>query len=49
MVEASAVRIQSIDLHLFRVESILVGEKIVTESSLIQTTQAYAILNSLII
>ncbi|XP_057952677.1 uncharacterized protein LOC131146866 isoform X2 [Malania oleifera] len=39
MVEASAVPIRSIDIHLLRVESILVGEKIVTETSLIQTTQ----------
>lgn len=38
-VEASAVPIQSIDVHLLRVESILVGDKIVTETSLIQTTQ----------
>uniref|UniRef100_A0A5B6YIP9 Vacuolar protein sorting-associated protein 26C n=2 Tax=Davidia involucrata TaxID=16924 RepID=A0A5B6YIP9_DAVIN len=38
-VEASAVPIQSIDIHLLRVESIIVGEKIVTETSLIQTTQ----------
>ncbi|KAK8470445.1 hypothetical protein PHAVU_004G149400 [Phaseolus vulgaris] len=38
-VEASAVPIQSIDIQLFRVESILLGEKIVTETSLIQTTQ----------
>ncbi|KAF3646091.1 putative Down syndrome critical region protein 3 -like protein isoform X2 [Capsicum annuum] len=38
-VESSAVPIQSIDIHLLRVESILVGEKIATESSLIQTTQ----------
>ncbi|XAR63545.1 hypothetical protein NMG60_11023510 [Bertholletia excelsa] len=38
-VEAAAVPIHSIDIHLLRVESILVGEKIVTESSLIQTTQ----------
>ncbi|GAU16291.1 hypothetical protein TSUD_299230 [Trifolium subterraneum] len=38
--EASAVPIQSIDIQLFRVESILHGEKIVTETSLIQTTQA---------
>ena len=43
MVEASAVPINSIDLQLLRVESILVGEKIVTESSLIQTTQAFGI------
>lgn len=38
-VEASAVPIRSVDIHLLRVESILVGDKIVTESSLIQTTQ----------
>lgn len=38
-VEASAVPIRSIDIHLLRVESILSGEKIVTETSLIQTTQ----------
>lgn len=38
-VEASAVPICSIDLHLLRVESILLGERIVTETSLIQTTQ----------
>ncbi|TQE09924.1 hypothetical protein C1H46_004502 [Malus baccata] len=34
-VEASAVPISSIDLHLLRVESILLGERIVTEQSLI--------------
>ncbi|KAL5142861.1 Down syndrome critical region protein 3 [Glycine soja] len=39
-VETSAVPIHSIDLQLFRVESILLGEKIVTETSLVQTTQA---------
>ncbi|KAL5142867.1 Down syndrome critical region protein 3 [Glycine soja] len=33
-VETSAVPIHSIDLQLFRVESILLGEKIVTETSL---------------
>ncbi|XP_052176446.1 uncharacterized protein LOC127790797 isoform X3 [Diospyros lotus] len=38
-VEASAVPICSIDIHLFRVESILAGEKIMTETSLIQTSQ----------
>ncbi|KAK4567494.1 hypothetical protein RGQ29_003324 [Quercus rubra] len=38
-VEASAVPIYSIDIHLLRVESILLGEKIVTEASLIQSTQ----------
>ncbi|GAB4842733.1 hypothetical protein Ancab_012708 [Ancistrocladus abbreviatus] len=38
-VEASALPIHSIDVHLVRVESILFGEKIVTETSLIQTTQ----------
>ncbi|XP_019196205.1 PREDICTED: Down syndrome critical region protein 3 homolog isoform X2 [Ipomoea nil] len=38
-VDASAVPIQSIDIHLLRVESILIGEKIATETSLIQTIQ----------
>lgn len=38
-VEASLLPIQSIDVHLLRVESILVGERIATETSLIQTTQ----------
>lgn len=38
-VEAAAVPIHSIDIHLLRVESIMVGDKIVTETSLIQTTQ----------
>ncbi|GAA0172194.1 membrane traffic protein [Lithospermum erythrorhizon] len=38
-VEASAVPIQSIDIHLMRVESILVGERIASEPSLVQTTQ----------
>ncbi|KAF2317508.1 hypothetical protein GH714_023702 [Hevea brasiliensis] len=38
-VERSAVPICSIDIHLLRVESVLLGEKIVTETSLIQTTQ----------
>ncbi|OMP10012.1 Vacuolar protein sorting-associated protein 26 [Corchorus olitorius] len=38
-VEASAIPIYSIDIHLLRVESVLLGEKIVTETSLIQTTQ----------
>ncbi|KAL5748768.1 hypothetical protein ACOSP7_025808 [Xanthoceras sorbifolium] len=38
-VEASAVPIRSIDIHLLRVELVLHGEKIVTETSLIQTTQ----------
>ncbi|KAB1212266.1 hypothetical protein CJ030_MR5G025034 [Morella rubra] len=38
-VEASAVPICSIDIHLLRVESVLLGERIVTETSLIQTTQ----------
>ena len=38
-VEASALPICSIDVHLLRVESILLGEKIITETSLIQTTQ----------
>ncbi|KAH1241330.1 Down syndrome critical region protein 3 [Glycine max] len=34
-VETSAVPIHSIDIQLFRVESVLLGEKIVTETSLI--------------
>lgn len=38
-VEASSMSIQSIDIHLIRVESILVGERIATETSVIQTTQ----------
>ncbi|XP_026404250.1 Down syndrome critical region protein 3 homolog isoform X1 [Papaver somniferum] len=38
-VESSTVPINSIDIHLLRIESILVGEKIVTETSVIQTTQ----------
>ncbi|KAF5178119.1 Down syndrome critical region protein 3-like protein [Thalictrum thalictroides] len=38
-IEASAVPIHSIDIHLLCVESILIGEKIVSETSLIQTTQ----------
>uniref|UniRef100_A0A7N1A6P9 Uncharacterized protein n=1 Tax=Kalanchoe fedtschenkoi TaxID=63787 RepID=A0A7N1A6P9_KALFE len=38
-VEKSAIPIKSIDIHLLRVESILVGERIATETSLIQTTQ----------
>lgn len=40
-VEASSVPITSIDVHLLRVESIIVGERIVTETSLIQSTQVY--------
>ena len=43
-VEGSAVPINSIDIHLLRVESILLGEKIITEQSLIQTTQVCNIL-----
>ncbi|KAI4351038.1 hypothetical protein L6164_005427 [Bauhinia variegata] len=38
-VETSAIPIHSIDIHLLRVESILLGEKFVTETSLIQTSQ----------
>nr|XP_043614160.1 vacuolar protein sorting-associated protein 26C [Erigeron canadensis] len=38
-VEASAVPIYSIEIHLLRVESIMVGEKIATETSTVQTTQ----------
>ena len=44
-VESSAVPIYSIDIHLLRVESILLGEKIATETSVIQSTQAYNILH----
>lgn len=40
-VEASAVPIYSIEIHLLRVESIMVGEKIATETSIVQTTQAH--------
>lgn len=39
-VEASAEPIASIDICLLRVESIILGERIVTETSLVQTTQA---------
>lgn len=45
-VEASAVPINSIDIHILRIESILVGEKIVSESSVIQTTQAWMLISS---
>ncbi|XWS37567.1 hypothetical protein CRYUN_Cryun19dG0054800 [Craigia yunnanensis] len=38
-VEASSLPICSIDIHLLCVESILLGEKIITETSFIQTTQ----------
>ncbi|XP_025625541.1 uncharacterized protein [Arachis hypogaea] len=38
-VETSAISIHSMDIQLFHVESILLGEKIATETSLIQTTQ----------
>ncbi|XP_021852720.1 uncharacterized protein [Spinacia oleracea] len=41
-VEASALPIQSIDIHLLRVESILVGDRIASEATLIQTTQQIA-------
>ncbi|KAK4779386.1 hypothetical protein SAY86_006914 [Trapa natans] len=39
VVENSAVPIHSIDIHLLRIESILFGERIITETSLVQTTQ----------
>ncbi|XP_031404312.1 vacuolar protein sorting-associated protein 26C isoform X2 [Punica granatum] len=39
VVETSVVPIQSIDVHLLRIESILSGERIVTETSLVQSTQ----------
>lgn len=38
-VEASALLIYSIDIHLLRVESIMVGDKIAKETSTVQTTQ----------
>ncbi|KAF6144603.1 hypothetical protein GIB67_006095, partial [Kingdonia uniflora] len=38
-VEASALPLRSIDVHILRIESILVGEKIVKETSVVQTTQ----------
>ncbi|KAL3529125.1 hypothetical protein ACH5RR_008447 [Cinchona calisaya] len=38
-VEASGIPIQSIDIHLLRVESILIGDEIATEITSIQTTQ----------
>lgn len=40
MVEASAVPIASIDIQLLRVESILVGDRISSDISVVQTTQA---------
>lgn len=43
-VEASAVPINSIDVQLLRVESILAGEKFITETSEIQTTQVLCVL-----
>lgn len=41
-VDASVVPIQSIDLHLLRTESVLFGDRIVTETSLVQTTQVFS-------
>lgn len=38
-VETSSVPIQSVDIHLIRIESILVGERVSTETSVIQATQ----------
>ncbi|KAJ6833815.1 Down syndrome critical region protein 3-like protein [Iris pallida] len=38
-VDASAVPINSIDIQLLRVESILAGERIISDTSVIQTTQ----------
>ncbi|RRT48262.1 hypothetical protein BHE74_00055907 [Ensete ventricosum] len=38
-VEASAVPIDSVDIQLLRVESILAGERFITDTSVIQTTQ----------
>lgn len=48
-VEASSVPIYSIEIHLLRVESIMVGEKIVTETSIVQTNQAHTQLLRIII
>lgn len=39
IVETSAVPIRSVDIHILRIESILFGERIVTDTSLVQTTQ----------
>nr|XP_010926490.1 Down syndrome critical region protein 3 homolog isoform X4 [Elaeis guineensis] len=39
VVEASAVPIRSIDIQLLRIESILAGERIIADTSVIQTTQ----------
>ncbi|ONK81575.1 uncharacterized protein A4U43_C01F30710 [Asparagus officinalis] len=38
-VETSAVPIKSIDIQLLRVESILAGERIISDASVVQTTQ----------
>lgn len=40
VVETSAVPIRSIDILLLRVESILTGERFISDTSVIQTTQA---------
>ena len=42
-VEHSAVPISSIDIQLLRVESVAAGDRMATETSEIQTTQACAI------
>uniref|UniRef100_A0A1D1ZED9 Down syndrome critical region protein 3 n=2 Tax=Anthurium amnicola TaxID=1678845 RepID=A0A1D1ZED9_9ARAE len=39
IVETSAVPICSIDIQVLRVESVLAGERVVTETSVVQTTQ----------
>ncbi|XP_073117548.1 uncharacterized protein [Elaeis guineensis] len=39
VVEVSAVPIRSIDIQLLRIESILAGERIIADTSVIQTTQ----------
>lgn len=49
IVEASTVPINSIDIHLCRVESVILGERIITETSVIQTTQVWDISSSLCI
>ena len=40
VIESSSVPISSIDILLIRLESILAGERIVTDVSSVQTTQA---------
>lgn len=39
IVETSAVPIRSVDIHILRIESFVFGDRIVTDTSLVQTTQ----------